>query len=142
MGLIRDCQGQATVEMAVFLPVAIALAVVTVNALLFMGECAAFDRAAAQAVRVCATSPSQGQYGKEEDLVAAELRKSFDRQNLQVSVSALGGSAAHTTYTATLRFRPTLFGLGLKTQVMGVGLPVLTHSTRLTVETYKPGVLL
>ena len=142
MGLMKDRRGQATVEMALFLPVAIALAAVTVNALLFMGECAAFDRAAAQAVRACATSPSQGQYGKGGDLVASELRKEFDRQNLQGSVSSSGGSQAHTTYTATLRFWPTLFGLGLKSAVMGVELPVLTHSTSLTVETYKPGVLL
>lgn len=139
--LMREERGQATVEMALFLPVAVALAAVTVNALLFMGQCAAFDRAAAQAVRACCTSPSQGEYGHGGDLVAAELRRSFDDRNLQVSVESSGSGSAHTTYTATLKFRPTLFGLGMKSKVMGVRMPVLTHSTSLTVETYKPGVL-
>lgn len=49
--------GQMTVELAVAFPVVVAVAVIAMNALLFLSECAAFDRVARDAVRVHATSP-------------------------------------------------------------------------------------
>ena len=42
----RGDAGQATVELAVVLPVAIVLAVIVVNALSFFEACAAFDQPA------------------------------------------------------------------------------------------------
>lgn len=138
---MRNEKGQATVELAVMLPIAVALAAVAVNAVLFTADCAAFDRTAAQAIRVHGTSSQEGvDEGRQQ--VARELKDSFDRKNLSVSVSASGGLGAHTTYVATLRYRPTLFGMGLKSSVLGVALPVLTHTTSLVVEAYKPGVFL
>ena len=44
-------------ELVAVLPVAIVVAAITVNALVFFGDCAAFDRIARNAVRVYATSP-------------------------------------------------------------------------------------
>ena len=41
---LDDDGGQATVELAVVLPVVIIVAVIAVNALTFFGACAAFDR--------------------------------------------------------------------------------------------------
>lgn len=52
----RGDAGQATVELAVVLPVAIVLAVIVVNALSFFEACAAFDQLARQAI--CAYAPS------------------------------------------------------------------------------------
>ena len=40
------------------------------------------------------------------------------------------------------RVHATLFGLGLKSEVMGVALPKLSHTEELVVDCYKPGVLL
>ena len=49
---------------------------------------------------------------------------------------------SHARFTATIEFSPTLFGLGLKSSVFGVSLPHLEHAVSLTVDPYKPGVLL
>ena len=48
----RRESGQATVELMAALPVMIAIAVIVVNATLFLSDCAAFDRLAHQAVRI------------------------------------------------------------------------------------------
>ena len=55
---------------------------------------------------------------------------------------AHGVSAGHTSFSATFEYMPTLFGLGLKSEVMGVALPKLSHTEELVVDCYKPGVLL
>ena len=130
-----DDRGQMTVELLVVLPVVLIVAVVAVNALTFFGDCAAFDRVARNAVRLCAASPAYGQdagRGAEEALV---------RDNLAVGVEVSGGVLGHVTYTATLAYAPTLFGLGLRDEVLGVRLPRLEHRVSLTVDPYKPGML-
>lgn len=45
-GCARDERGQMTVELAVMIPVLVAIAVIAMNAMLFFSECAAFDRLA------------------------------------------------------------------------------------------------
>ncbi|MEG1098141.1 MAG: pilus assembly protein [Raoultibacter sp.] len=135
--------GQMTVEFAVVFPVLIIVAVIAVNALLFFSECAAFDRVARDAVRVCATAPGYGQTADQACAgIQSALTKVMDEENLNVEVSVKGGSVGLATYTATLKFYPTLFGMGLKSQVLGVALPALTHRTSLTVDPYRPGVFL
>lgn len=139
----RGVSGQMTVEFAVAFPVFVIVAVIAVNALLFFSDCAAFDRLARDAVRICATSPAYGQTVDDSiALVAEALEGSFERDNLSISVAAEGASAGHTRFTATVRFAPTLFGLGLKSSVFGIELPSLEHSVSMTVDAYKPGVLL
>lgn len=136
-------EGQATVELAVALPVLVIVAMIAVNALLFFSECAAFDRVARDAVRVQAASPAYGQSVEQSvALIATSLDASFSEPYLSSSVSASDAGSGHTTFTATLEFSPTLFGLGLKDEVFGVPLPHLHHSTALTIDVYKPGVLL
>ena len=122
-----------TVELAVVFPVLLAVAVIAANALLFFSECAAFDRVAREAVRVHAASPACGQ-GLEQScaLVSQTVEQAFDRPCLGTRVAV----------TATIEFSPTLFGLGLKSSVFGVSLPHLEHAVSLTVDPYKPGVLL
>lgn len=135
--------GQMTVEFVVVFPVLIIVAVIAVNALLFFSECAAFDRIARDAVRTYATSPG---YGQTSDHACASIGSSIDKamnkDNLDAEVIVEGGGAGLTTYTATLKFVPTLFGLGLKSQVFGVALPALVHGTSLTIDPYRPGVFL
>lgn len=135
--------GQMTVELAVVFPVLLIVAVVAVNALLFFSECAAFDNAFRDAVRVHATSPAYGQ-GVEQGTAAVQsaLAEAFDRPFESVRVAAEGSSGGHTRFVATLEFTPTLFGMGLRTSVLGVSLPPLTHRVEFTADRYKPGVLL
>lgn len=146
MGMIlarlRDNRGQATVELAVALPVLIVVAAIAVNALLFFGECASFDRVFRGAVRVHATSPAYGQTASDcRALVAGTLENAFPEDNLEVSVEVSDGGLGHARYSGTISFAPTLFGLGLKDEVFGVALPRLEHTATLVVDAYKPGVV-
>ena len=135
-------RGQASVELMVALPVMIAVAAIVVNALLFFSDCAAFDRLAHQAVRVHAASPTYGQDAqRSRELVQAELERAFARDNLAVSVAVESASGGRLSFRATLRFSPTLFGMGLRSEVFGVQLPELSHTVEFVVDQYKPGVI-
>ena len=141
-GAVRE-DGQMTVELAAAFPVLIVVAVIAVNALLLFSECAAFDNAFRDAVRVHATSPAYGQdLEQSRALVASTLADAFDRPFESSSVAVEGAAGGHARFSATLEFSPTLFGLGLKTSVFGVSLPRLPHTVVLTVDCYKPGVFL
>lgn len=137
-----DERGQATVELMAVLPVLLAVAVVTVNALLFFSDCAAFDRLARQAVRVHACSPAYGQDAQESRaLVQAELDRAFERDNLSTTVAVEEAAGGRLVFRATLEFSPTLFGMGLRTEAFGVALPKAAHTVSYTVDRYKPGVV-
>lgn len=134
--------GQGTVELAVALPVLLAIAVIAVNACVFFSECASFDRIARQAVRTHATSPGYGQGADQGRLkVLTDLESSFDASNetVEVFVESAGGQCVR--YSATLSYAPTLFGMGLKSEVFGVSLPTLKHSASLVVDPFNPGVI-
>lgn len=141
-GSCRFERGQMTVELAVVFPVLVVVAVIAVNALLFFSECAQFDRIARDAVRIHATSPAYGQ-GLEQSsaLITETIRQTLDRPYLDAHVSVEGAAGGCARFTATLEFSPTLFGLGMRTSVLGVALPHLEHAVSLTVHPYKPGVL-
>lgn len=142
-GKLYDRRGQMTVEFAVAFPVFVIIAVVCVNALLFFADCASFDRLARDAVRVHAASPAYGQTLEDSRaLVLGALEESVQRDNLSLDVTVESQSGGHAKFTATERFAPTLFGLGLKSSVFGVALPQLEHSVSMTIDCYKPGVLL
>ena len=132
-----------SVEMAVALPALLAVALIALNALLFMGECASFDRLAREAVRTCAASPAYG-CGPQQaaDDVQASLAAAFDHDFEQVSVQVEGSSPGYLTYSATLEFVPTLFGRSLGSPAFGVSIPPVRHSVKLVVDSYKPGALI
>lgn len=139
----RESAGQATVELVVVMPVAIALAVIVVNALSFLGTCAAFDRAARQAICVYAPAPDAGQNALEvASVVEEELDAALSAPNVAIEVSSQSATAQYQRYCARLSFVPTLFGLGLRDEVFGVPLPRLVHEVDLVVDAYRPGVLL
>ena len=138
----RATRGQMTVELMVALPVMIAVALVAVSALSFMGTCASFDHQACEAVRVCATAPQAG-WGPEQ--CAAEAAALLDRQFgdalTSVTVECQVASFGHLRFLMTLRVEPSLFGRPLSDNVFGVSFPPLAHTTELTVDSYKPGVI-
>ena len=134
--------GQMTVELAVAFPVLVVVAVVAVNAMGFFAECASFDRLACQTVRVHATAPAYGQSSTAGcALVQAELESAFDRPNENVSVSCGATGFDLVRYDMTLEYSPTLFGLGLRSEVFGVALPKLRHEVSYVIDPYKPGVI-
>lgn len=138
----RSHSGQMTVELAVAFPVLLVVAVISVNALAFFSDCAAFDRIAHQAVRVHASAPAYRQGAEQtRSLVEQEISASFDKENLDVAVTHETIGFDFEAYTATLSFTPTLFGMGLRSEVLGVPLPKLVHATRCVVDTYKAGVI-
>ena len=137
-----DNKGQATVSLVAVLPVALSIAAIAVNALLFFSECAKFDRVSLNAVRVCAASPGYEQ-GLEQSVAAIEAiieREMGDHLTCEVAVEGAGTGFA--TFTATLFYEPTLFGLDLRNEVFGVALPQLTHEASIAIDTYKPGILI
>lgn len=140
---LSDEGGQGTVEFAVMFPVVLVVAIITMNALLFFGECVSYDKQLSQAVRAVAASPAYGQgVGQSAAAVDSLLQSQFDDSNLSSHVVAEGTSDGFVRFTGTLEFAPTLFGLGLKDEVLGVPLPKLKHSAGVVVDVYHPGVLL
>lgn len=138
----RSCSGQMTVELAVAFPVMIAVAVVAVNACTFFADCAVFDRVAHQAVRVHAASPGYRQTASEScALIEGDVRSALNAPNVEVSVACSSAGFDLQRFTATMTYAPTLFGLGLRSEVFGVQMPRLSHSTSLAVDVYKPGVI-
>lgn len=132
-----------TVELAVSLPVLLVVAAIAVNAGIVISECAAFDRVARNAVRICATSPS---YGKAPDVLAGEVEElvetTMDAPFADISVTARETAYGHTAFTVRLEYRPTLFGFSLKAYGNGVRLPAVAHEVVMVVDRYKPGVLI
>ena len=139
----RRCErGQMTIELAVAMPALIAVAVIAVNAMTFFADCAVFDRITCESVRVCAASPAYGEdAGREVALIEQAIRAQLSDQNLDVSVEHGVTGADFDEYRATLAYYPTLFGLGLRSQVFGVAMPHLTHVARYVIDGYKPGVV-
>ena len=132
-----------TIEFVVVFPVLIAVALVSTNVILFLSECAGFDRQFRQEVARLAPSPS---YGQEAGDIASEIQddlsRDFDRDYLDLSVSASQSTGGLVDYEAELVFSPTLFGHGNLTGAFGVSFPRITHHQSISVDQYKPGVLL
>ena len=140
--LVGDARGQMTIELAAALPVLLAVALIAANAMTFFGQCAVFDRAAHQAVRIHAAAPAYGQGATTSCALAeADIREALGGSNVEVSVTCSSVGRNLERYTATLVFSPTLFGCGLRSQVFGVQMPGLTHTTEYVVDSYKPGVI-
>lgn len=142
VGHVKSTSGQMTVELAVAMPVLIVVAVMAVNAIAFFCQCAVFDRVAHEAVRVHAAAPAYGQgAGQSCALVQQDILMALDDANVDVRVSHGGVGFDFDQYVATLEYHPTLFGLGLRSEVFGVAMPTLSHTTTYVVDSYKPGLI-
>ncbi len=135
----RDERGQMTVELCIVFPVVIIIAVIAVNALLFFGQCASFDRVARNAVRAIAASPSTKEASADlaariEAMVEAELQLDAGA----VECVALASGDGVDRFRITHSFAPTLFGMGLRTQIWGIPVPKLSHATELALDRYAP----
>lgn len=137
----RGESGQMSVELMAVLPIAIAIAAIAVNALVFFGDCATFDRVSRNAVRTYATSPTYGEGASQSEArIAAAVQEAMQGPFERVHVAYTGMGGGLTRYTVMLDYTPNLFGLGICDAVFGVRLPHLRHSTSLVVNAYKPGI--
>ena len=142
MGVKRKQAGQMTIELACAMPALIVVAVIATNALAFFADCAEFDRVAREAVRIHAASPAYGQTADQScALVEQTVKSTLDRPNIDLSVSHAPTGFDYEAFTVTVEYSPTLFGMGLRSEVLGVALPRLKHETTYVVDPYKPGVV-
>ncbi len=136
-------RGQMTVEFAVAFPVLLAVALIAVNALMFMSTCAAFDNTFRQLASTYCTSLGSGQTVQDATAnVLATLSDAFDEDNVSVSLETEHAVCGYTTYIATLDFYPTYFGMSFRSSFLGVSLAPLRHQESITLDGYKPGVFL
>ncbi len=138
--LLKQRSGQMTVELAVVFPVAILLALIALNAQCYLSEAASFDRLARQCIRVYGASPD---CGLSDAAIAGQmeayLQQCFSKENLSCHVEVAKSTATLRNFKATLVYRPELFGLSMSREVFGVALPEVSHTTELTLDTYRPG---
>lgn len=141
---LTDTSGQMTVDLVVSLPVLIVVALIAVNVLFMLSQCASFDRVARDAVRVVAASPT---YEQSLEQSAAQIKQvienAFSEGNTtSFSVSAIDGYAGVSHFDIMLEYHPTLFGMGLRTSLWGIPLPTVKHTIQVAVDPYKPGVVI
>lgn len=138
--LASDESGQMAVELAVVMPVLLAVMVIIIDALVFTSECARFDQVAPQQIIACASSPPNSAYDMEARVAAvqAALEHDFAKRGSSVSVSCQDAGvplASMTTFTCTFRFVPW--------PLSAAGAPAaLEHTCSLSIDPYTPGKLL
>ena len=154
------CRGQMSVELAVCLPVILALVGLTLNLLGYMNVCARFDRVAADAVRSQATSPGYGEEGSA--LAASRVQSTIENAlqsglgngfNCDIAVSASGGGSNGSgstsdeglsfslfskleRYDCSVTYHPWPFS-----QIVFLQFFELTHTRSYFVDPFRPGVL-
>lgn len=109
---VRSRSGQMAVEVAVALPVALALLLVVVNTAAFLERCARFDSVAAQCVVGVAAAAEADAYSALPDAIQTEIERCMgedDRASVSVEVASGGASgflAGATVYRCTLTYLP------------------------------------
>ena len=135
-------KGQMTLEFMIVLPVMLAIAIISQNAMFYLSECASFDRSVKDIIRVHSSSPT---YSEGSETITAKITDDINRiinqDYLECGISK-EKTLSFTKYTATLRYFPNIFGMGLKDSVLGVPMPTASHEVQFTIDQYKPGVLL
>ena len=136
-------RGQATIELAVVFPVALALVVVSFNVVSYLGVCASFDRMFPQQARVFAAAP---QYGANQADVAVSIQNALascyarECSNVEVAVSA--DAWGNSIFHAAFEYELSLFGLRYRSILFGIRLPSLRHETSFALNCYRPGVVI
>ena len=152
---LREERAQATVEMAMIVPVLLVLALIVYNVMIFAGAVARFDRVVPDIVLAHAVSPG----GEGDDSVVdasatvqAQIQDAMEGYELQIEVSSEQGTAAtdggllslsgtFRTYTCTMRYEPWPGSLSIAGFSLGVP-AVLTHERAVTVDPWRPGVVM
>lgn len=149
------------VELAVCLPVILALVGVSLNVLGYLNVCARFDRVAADAVRSQATSPAYGEDGvtlaasRVEGVIErafdSNTGSGFDCEFTVVAAETGGGGRSDASeggvsfsllsrldsYECTVTYHPWPFS-----KIVFLQFFELSHTRSYTVDPFRPGVLL
>ncbi|WP_303250193.1 TadE/TadG family type IV pilus assembly protein [uncultured Slackia sp.] len=131
-----DARGQMAVEFAVAMPVIAAVAFILVNGLIFAGDCAAFDIAARDAIRMQADDGWEPQAASE---VRARIEERLGMEHESVEVTCEKTGSGHVRYVAAANFSPP-FLEGVS--VFGVEAFALRHEVEFTVSPYRKGVVI
>lgn len=138
MKKLIERKGQMTVEFCVVIPVLLLIALLLVNALSFVSETAKFDRIARNSVRVYASSQGRGEELEQAKAsIEEDLKSAFSQNNEETECESFEDSFGLKQIRCKLSWQPTLFGLGLKDEILGVSTPKLVHEINLTLDKYK-----
>lgn len=153
--LVGEERAQATVEMAVVIPVLLVLALIVYNIMLFVAATARFDRIAPDIVAAHAVSPSGESDGSTDDSVGAiesQIEGAMAGYDVEIEVTCTEGGASSgddlltligglRTYRCSLHMRPWPSSLSIAG--VDLGAPVaLAHHRDVTVDPWRPGVVM
>ena len=153
--LAREERAQATVEMAVVVPVLLVLALIVYNIMLFVAATARFDRIAPDIVAAHAVSPSGESNGPADDgvgVIESQIEGAMAGYDVEIEVTCTEGGASSgddlltligglRTYRCSMRMRPWPSSLSIAG--VDLGAPVaLAHHRDVTVDPWRPGVVM
>ena len=153
--LAGEERAQATVEMAVVIPVLLVLALIVYNIMLFVAATARFDRIAPDIVAAHAVSPSGESDGSTDDsvgVIESQIEGAMAGYDVEIEVTCTEGGASSgddlltligglRTYRCSMRMRPWPSSLSIAG--VDLGAPVaLAHHRDLTVDPWRPGVVM
>lgn len=139
-------RGQMAVEFAIVLPVIVAVMVVVVDCMVYLGHCARLDHLAPQQTLAIAASPVRDLYPSEDRVTAVQeaLRAEFPSDEVVISVSSEPAGVVLSSmevYTFSLRMSPWPLSRG-GTVLFGMRIPVyLEHEYSFAFDPYTPGEL-
>ena len=153
--LAGEERAQATVEMAVVIPVLLVLALIVYNIMLFVDATARFDRIAPDIVAAHAVSPSGESDGSTDDsvgVIESQIEGAMAGYDVEIEVTCTEGGAGSgddlltligglRTYRCSMRMRPWPSSLSIAG--VDLGAPVaLAHHRDVTVDPWRPGVVM
>lgn len=153
--LAGEERAQATVEMAVVIPVLLVLALIVYNIMLFVAATARFDRIAPDIVAAHAVSPSGESDGSTDDsvgVIESQIEGAMAGYDVEIEVTCTEGGTSSgddlltligglRTYRCSLRMRPWPSSLSIAG--VDLGAPVaLAHHRDVTVDPWRPGVVM
>lgn len=151
--LLGDVRGQMTVELAVLIPPAIVVALISYNLMGFIDACAAFDRLSLDAVVAHGVAPSGTQT---QDTAASEVQAAITSAlgregtcEVSVSVEDVDSGEAASAFVISPLLRRFVCRLSYKPWPRYLRMPGITleaplslaHERSLVVDRYRPGVV-
>lgn len=150
---LREEAAQATVEMAVVAPVLLVLALIVYNLMVFAAATARFDRIAPDVVIAHGVAPAGGSdvraISDSAGFIAAEIGRAMEGYGVEVEVTcdAVSGegdllalAGVLRTYRCTMRYAPWPAGASIAGVSLGAP-PSLVHERSVTIDPWRPGVL-
>ena len=148
--LLRERSAQATVELAVVVPVMIALAIIVYNLMVFASAVSRFDRVAPDIVVAHGVAPSGEGKDDPTEVIAGQLREAMGGYGVEVEVvceeeedptsTILTFIVSPKTYRCTMVYTP--WPTGIEFAGVPVGAPLaLRHVRTVVIDPWRPGVV-